>query len=93
MSYSLELQSEAVIDIHEVFEWYQIKREGLGFDFIEEIEAGFKNICDHPQYYTSINKNFRRYKINRFPFLIIYEIEEDSIIINSVRHSSRNPKF
>ena len=93
MSYSLELQSEAVIDIHEVFEWYQIKREGLGFDFIEEIEAGFKSICDHPQYYASINKNFRRYKINRFPFLIIYQIEGDSIIINSVRHSSRNPKF
>jgi len=92
MNYSLELQSEAIIDIHEAFEWYQIKRKGLGFDLIEEIETGFKNICDHPQYYTQINSNFRRYKINRFPYLIIYEIEGDAVIINSVQHSSRKPK-
>ena len=36
MSYSLELQSEAVIDIQEAFEWYQVKREGLGFDFTKK---------------------------------------------------------
>ena len=92
MSYALSIQSEAIIDIQDAFEWYQTKREGLGFDLIEEIEAGFKNICDHPQYYTRINSDLRRYKINRFPYLIVYEIEKDSVIINAVRHSSRKPK-
>ena len=68
MSYALELQSEAVIDIHEAFEWYETKRQGLSFDLIEEVENGFKSICDHPQYYSLINPYFRRLKIKRFPF-------------------------
>lgn len=93
MSYALKIQSEAVIDIQEAFEWYEAQQKGLGVEFIEEVENGFTNICEHPKYYTSINKIFRRIKIKRFPYLIIYEIEEDAVIINSVRHGSRKPKL
>jgi addiction module RelE/StbE family toxin len=92
MSYALVVQSEAVIDIQEAFEWYEMKLEGLGFDFIEEVENGFEKISIHPQYYTSIAVDFRRYKIKRFPYLIVYEIEDDAVVVNSVRHGSRKPK-
>ena len=90
MNYNLQIQSEAIIDIQEAFEWYEKQRDGLGFEFIEEIENGYENICKHPSYYTLINADFRRLKIKRFPYLIIYE---DVVIVNSVRHSSRKPKF
>ena len=93
MNYHLQIQSEAIIDIQEAFEWYEKQRDGLGFEFIEEIENGYENICKHPSYYTLINADFRRLKIKRFPYLIIYEIYEDVVIVNSVRHSSRKPKF
>ena len=89
MSYSLKVQSEAVIDIQEAFEWYEMQNEGLGFEFIEEVENGFENICNHPQYYTSVNVDFRRIKVKRFPYLIVYEIEGDSVIVISVMHTSR----
>jgi len=88
MSYALKIHSEAVIDIQKAFEWYEMQQTGLVFEFIEEIENGFTKICEHPKYYTSINKVFRRIKIKRFPYLIIYEIEKDVVIINSVRHGS-----
>jgi hypothetical protein len=58
MSYALKIHSEAVIDIQESFERYQIQQTGLGFEFIEEIENRFTKICEHPKYYTSINKCF-----------------------------------
>ncbi len=93
MSYSLEVQSEALIDIQEAFEWYEIHKEGLGFEFIEEVENGFGKICNQPQYYTSIATDFRRFKIERFPYLIVYEIENDTVIINSVKHGSRKPNL
>lgn len=93
MSYDLFIQSEAIIDIQEAFEWYEVKREGLGFDLIEEIENGYDKICNNPQYYTSITKKFRRLKVNRFPYLIIYEIEKNSVIVNSIKHSRSESKF
>lgn len=38
MNYGLNIQSEAVIDVQTAFEWYEIQQEGLGLEFIEEVE-------------------------------------------------------
>lgn len=48
MKYTLRIQSEAIIDIQEAFEWYEHQKEGLGFEFITEVEAGYENTCKHP---------------------------------------------
>ena len=93
MSYALEIQQEAVSDIQEAFEWYEIQKAGLGFEFIEEVENALANISEHPKFYTAINRFFRRIKIKRFPYLIIYEIENDLVIINSVPHARKKPKL
>ena len=34
MSFQLVLQSEAVIDIQEAFEWYEAQQPGLGYEFV-----------------------------------------------------------
>jgi hypothetical protein len=86
------LQTEAIIDIQEAFEWYEDQQAGLGFDLIDEIENGYMKITRHPLHYSAINIRFRKLKINRFPYLIIYEIEGDTIIINSFRHTRREPR-
>lgn len=71
MSYSLQVQSEAVLDIKEAFEWYEAQRPGLGQELMEEIESSFEKLVSHPLHYTTINQRFRRLKVSRFPYLII----------------------
>jgi len=93
MSYEIVIQSEAILDIQEAFEWYEEQESGLGFEFIEEVESGYLKISRHPFHYPPINSQFRRLRINRFPYLVIYEVEDNSVIINSVRHVKREPKY
>jgi len=93
MSYNLVIQTEAIREIQEGFEWYEKQRKGLGYLLIEEIEICYSKLSEHPQHYSYINKQYRRIKVNRFPYLIIYEIEGDVIIINSVLHAKRKQKF
>ena len=93
MDFSLEVQFEAIVDIQDAFEWYEAQKEGLGYEFIEELENGFQNICKNPQYYLSINSILRRLRIKRFPYLIIYEILNESVIVISVMHGSKKSKF
>ena len=93
MSFRLFLQSEAILDLQDAFEWYEKQQTGLGFEFIEEVESAYSKISKHPYHYTFVNERFRRLKLHRFPYIIIYETEGDSIIINSVRHISQKPKF
>lgn len=93
MSYNLVVQSEAVLDIQEAFEWHEKQRMGLGYELIEEIETCYEKLSKHPEHYTRISERYRRIKTNRFPYLLVYEIEGDKVIINSVRHAKRQPKY
>ncbi len=93
MSYEVVVQLEAVLDTQEAFKWYEKKREGLGYVLIEEIEKCYKMLSKHPYHYSYINKKFRRIKVNRFPYLIIFKIDGNDVIVNSVRHAKRKPKL
>ncbi|MDB5191169.1 MAG: hypothetical protein JWQ96_732 [Segetibacter sp.] len=92
MSYNLVLQEEAILDLQEAFEWYEKQRKGLGYELIEEIEIASEKLVKHPENYTYINHKYRRIRINRFPYVVVYELESDRVIINSVLHMKQKPK-
>ena len=91
MNYKIVLQAEAVLEIQEAFEWYEEQKTGLGYELLAIIELSFNKISLHPNHYTYINDRFRRIRTNRFPYLIVYEVEETSIFIIGVRHAKRKP--
>lgn len=94
MSFTLVLQQEAIDDVKDAFEWYEMQQNGLGYEFLEELENGFAKITSNPRYFgTYINERYRKMRIDRFPFLILFEIESDSLIVSAVRHAKRNVKY
>ncbi|HEY5327437.1 MAG TPA: type II toxin-antitoxin system RelE/ParE family toxin [Mucilaginibacter sp.] len=91
MAYNLSLQTEAIFEIQKAFKWYEEQKEGLGYEFLEEIGVCYNNLRKYPERYSFINQFYRRIKINRFPFVLIYEIWGDDIVVNSVRHIKQKP--
>ncbi len=73
--------------------WYESKCNGLGEDFIRELESAFSVIQELPDTWPVISKNFRRYLLKRFPYGVIYKIKEDCIFIVAVMHLSREPAY
>jgi len=49
MSYTILIQTEAVLEIREAFEWYEEQKTGLGYELIEEIEACYQKLAINPQ--------------------------------------------
>jgi len=92
MSYKLVLKPEAIFDLQEAFNWYEAQKTGLGYELIGEVDSSFEKIIKHPLHYTAIKERYRRLKVNRFPYLIIFETVGNSIIILAMRHTSRRPK-
>jgi plasmid stabilization system protein ParE len=86
MGFSIVIQIEALRDLRDAFDWYEQQREGLGYEFLAEIETCYQKLVVNPEHYSYLNENFRRVKANRFPYLLIYEIEDSRVIVNSVRH-------
>lgn len=92
MSFNILVLSDAVKDIQSAFQWYEQQRPGLGYALLEEIETCFEKLSRNPENYSYINSTYRRIKTNRFPYLIVYEVNATNIIVNSVRHSKRKPR-
>ena len=71
MSFRLIIQDKAILEIKDAFDWYEEQREGLGFEFIKEIEACYLNLSKYPERNSYINNLYRRIKTNRFPYILI----------------------
>jgi plasmid stabilization system protein ParE len=79
-------------DVELAFAWYEKQRRGLGFEFLDCVEAALQNIIDYPEMYQIRYSYFRGCPIRRFPFSIFYTIEENEIVVHSVFDNRQDPK-
>jgi len=93
MPYQLIIREEAHFDAKEAYTYYEEKSPGLGDRFLEELIHRFNDIILHPEYYSFIDeqKIIRDVKLRHFPYLVVYEIGEDKVIVYSVFNGYKNP--
>lgn len=92
MSYTVHIRHDAEIDIEEAAFWYEKQREGLGGEFLDEIQSTLRLMAQNPFTYTVVHRYTRHVLIKRFPFGIYFRIEHNLIVVIAVMHSSRHPK-
>ena len=80
-------------EIKASYEWYQNQAQGLGKDFIAELESAYEAIAELPDTWPKFSKNCRRFLLSRFPFSVIYQAQNDSILILAVMHNSKKPGY
>jgi plasmid stabilization system protein ParE len=95
MSFVIELRIEAQIDLDKIFGWYEEQKGDLGFEFIFEFEAVLNKISRNPYHASYILKQARSASLNRFPYHIIYEVDEQGtkVIVLAIAHHHRNPEW
>jgi len=80
-------------DIEGSFHWYEREQEGLGLQFVDEIEKSLDILSLSPGTWAFFKHGFRRYILPRFPFSIVYKEEETVIYVVAVMHNSRKPNY
>lgn len=93
MSYQLVIREEAHLDTVEAYNYYEEKSPGLGERFLDELIQRYTEISQHPEYYGFVDeqKIIRDVKLRHFPYLIVYEIKVDKVIVYSIFNGYRNP--
>ena len=75
------------------FDWYNDQQEGLGERFLLQTVRAFRLIEANPLHYQErFLKKFRFAMVEDFPFVIVFKIKGRTIVVNSVFHTSRDPK-
>jgi plasmid stabilization system protein ParE len=91
--YRLVILKTAADDAKEAYEYYEERQPGLGDRFLAEVLVRFNEISKHPHYYGFIDEQhvIRDIKLRSFPYLVLYEVEADKVIIYSVHCGYRHP--
>jgi len=87
----LDIQKGAEGDIQDAFEWYEDQREGLGVEFVGEMEAELESITENPEHHPVQENGSRRAVMKRFPYIIYYVFVAPFVRIIQVFHTSQNP--
>ena len=83
----------AKLELDDASEYYEFEVPGLGVRFREEVKRGIRLICEYPTAWTREGKNVRRYILHKFPYKILYSVEEDYIYIIDIAHGHRRPNY
>ena len=93
MPYKMEVRPLAAIEIIEAYDWYESAKEGLGMEFLNELEVFYESLIRNPNTYSYYDKPVRQGKINRFPYVVVYEFFDhtDTLVIYSVFMAKQDP--
>ena len=88
-----DLLEPAETDLEQAFDYYEGIRAGLGNDFVEEFRRAVDRILAHPRAWQPLDATYRRCRLHRFPYGVIYRVEDPAkqVVIIAVMHLSRNP--
>jgi toxin ParE1/3/4 len=73
--------------------YYENEVDGLGKAFVLTIYQSIDEIKKYPTASRIIKNPYRRFLIPRFPFGIIYRIEQDMLYITAVAHLRKRPFY
>ena len=90
---NIHYHPEALKEMVEAAIFYEEHQEELGSRFLDAIEDSLTKITIHPTIWRADQQGRRKYRIKRFPYLLIYTISQETIYILAVAHTSRKPNY
>lgn len=89
MNYSFKYLQEVHKDIEDAYAWYEVRRTGLGDEFVEAVEQMIDRIAKGPLAFPDEEAGRRKAVLSRFPFNIYFEVHQSEIIIVAVFHTAQ----
>jgi plasmid stabilization system protein ParE len=73
--------------------WYDEKAEGKGRDFLDELDRVVRLVKAYPLASPEIEPEIRRCLFARFPYSLVYGIDDQTIVVIAIAHSHREPLY
>ena len=92
MIFYIEIKEEAKNDILDATGWYASRKTGLEKRFIARLESILLAIQQNPKAFKFIFKSFRQAALKKFPYVVVYEVENEKVIIYAVFNMKQDPR-
>lgn len=88
----LILKPEAEADLADARAWYDAQRPGLGDEFLDHVGEALARIRQSPLMHARVFEDLRLTLVVRFPYAVIYRVDDDQITVVAVYHTRRDPR-
>jgi plasmid stabilization system protein ParE len=92
VSLPLTINPEAEADLAEARRWYEAERIGLGDELIDAVDQVLERVQGAPRLYAKVFQDLRLALVRRFPYVVVYRIDELQITVVAVYHTHRDPR-
>ncbi len=95
MNYKLKIDIDAFKDIQQARDWYEIQLKWLGQRYKNQVKKQINSLKKNPHLFSIKYNEIHCRKIEKFPFLIHYKINEElkTVTVYAVFHTSRSPEI
>ena len=80
-------------ELEEAIDYYNDQMPGLGGQFYQDFLDAINYISIAPKAWRKVGDHTRRISLKRFPYLVLYVLDEDDILITCIAHQHRNPTY
>src|SRR5687768_8131326 len=80
-------------EVDDAVAWYSQQGTDLSRGFLDDLDRAVRLARTYPLLATQIEPEIRRLLFARYPYSLIYGIEEDTLVIIAVAHQQREPRY
>jgi plasmid stabilization system protein ParE len=79
-------------DIADALDWYEERRLGLGDQFLDCVDHAMSQAREHPLRHRTLVHDVRVVLVKRFPYLLLYRVAGDAVVVVACFHARRDPR-
>jgi toxin ParE1/3/4 len=80
-------------ELQDTVDYYNAQMDGLGHQFLDCFQDTIRYIKAAPEAWRLVGANTRRINVKRFPYMVLYVLESDTILVTCVAHQHRSPEY
>ena len=74
-------------------QWYARRSQSAPIRFMAELDHAVEEVASNPDRWAAYLHGTRCYKLGRFPYVLVYALQNGIIEIYAVAHTSRRPGY
>jgi plasmid stabilization system protein ParE len=83
----------AETELRAIATFYEGRMAGLGKEFVSEVDRVRRLIADYPALGAAYDPVHRHVRLRRFPFALIYRLDDPLITIVAIAHTRKRPGY
>lgn len=80
-------------ELEDAARYYEREYSGLGRRFKEEVRKAALRTAEYPKAWSIERGEVRKCLLHKFPYKLMYSVEEDHILVIAVAHQHRKPDY